>query len=78
MSTCLTCAHWEASGVPAYAADMGMAFCLMKQTRAVTLAHWRSCPQWQQAKPAAIDQRTAWLKRRGVDPTANQLKKTAA
>lgn len=69
MSTCLTCTHWEARGVPRYAADMGLAFCLTKRTQAVTLAHWRACPQWQSATHAAVDQRTAWLKRRGIDPT---------
>lgn len=70
MNTCLNCTHWEAKGVPRYAADMGMAFCLAKRTQAVTLSHWASCNQWQPATPASVDQRVAWLKRRGIEPKA--------
>lgn len=78
MSTCLTCTQWEARGVPAYAAGMGLAFCLSKRTQAVTMAHWVSCAQWQQAPEAAVGQRVVWLKRRGIDPFINQIKTTSA
>lgn len=66
MSTCLTCRNWTSQGVPAWAGELGHALCSLKQTRAITLAHWAACDRWAAVGPADVDKRIVWLQRRGV------------
>jgi len=65
-AVCLGCAHWQARGVPAWAADMGFVYCEAKRTRAVVLPWWRSCERWQAVPAAEVEKRVRWLGRRGV------------
>ncbi len=65
--TCLTCSNWDARGVPRFAFRMGMAFCSIKRTQAVTLAHWRGCESWSPAADSAVAERVEWLRRIGID-----------
>lgn len=66
MSTCLTCRNWTSQGVPAWAGELGHALCSLKQTRAITLAHWAACDLWAAVGPADVDKRVVWLQKRGV------------
>ncbi|MDO9148304.1 MAG: hypothetical protein Q7U52_11700 [Hydrogenophaga sp.] len=66
--TCGTCKHWKADGVPAWAADMALAFCSLKNTRAVTLANWNHCTSFAPAQPDEVAKRVRWMARRGVVP----------
>lgn len=61
MTTCATCHHWLPKETPRWAALMHMAVCALKRTKAVTMAHWTSCPRHQQATPKVVDARTVWL-----------------
>jgi hypothetical protein len=54
-------------GLPAYADRMGLSFCLSRNTRSVTMAHWRSCGLWVLASSEVVAQRVVWLRDRGVD-----------
>ncbi len=74
---CLTCSQWEARGVPRFAFRMGMAFCLVKRTQAVTLPHWRDCGAWSAATEADVARRVVWLQRIGVDVEGRILKGAA-
>jgi hypothetical protein len=63
MSTCLTCKHWLPRETPGWAVRMQMAVCALKQTKAVTMAHWHACPKRQQAEPKVAQARVKWLAR---------------
>ena len=78
MSTCRTCNHWTATGVPRWAFNMGMACCALKNTKAVTLNHWAACGLHQPAPADKLPERDAWLKRCGVKTPTNVLKTTPA
>lgn len=49
-----------------WAGELGHALCSLKQTRAITLAHWAACDRWAAVGPADVDKRVVWLQKRGV------------
>jgi hypothetical protein len=74
---CLTCSNWDARGVPRFAFRMGKAFCVVKRTQAVTLAHWRGRESWSPASVESVESRLEWLARLGVKPKINPPTTTA-
>jgi hypothetical protein len=72
MTTCATCRHWQPSATPVWAARMHMAVCELKNTKAVTMSHWHTCPQH---RPAAADvqaARVVWLNKHSSDNQPEQ------
>ncbi len=73
MTTCLTCKHWDAKGVSRELFRVCLVFCVVNNTMAVTLAHWRSCGVWSAAADAVVSERVEWLKRNGDTPRVGSL-----
>lgn len=71
--TCATCRHWLPRETPAWAARMGMACCAVKNTKAVTLAHWRSCASYSTAPADELQRRGDLLASLGVVKTGGLL-----
>lgn len=63
---CVACAHWAPRETPAWAAREGMAVCILKRTKAVTMSSWAKCDRFMPAPDAKFQERLAYLRARGV------------
>lgn len=71
---CRTCRHWLPHETPAWAwVVMDMAVCALKNTKAVTMAHWSTCPKHDRAELSEIARRVADFKARGVAGTPSRF-----
>lgn len=71
--TCMSCVNWSPRSTPSWAARMGMAVCSIKNTKAVTLSHWRSCAGWRGLDEQRVEQRIEWLESVGHTPRSGSF-----
>lgn len=64
--TCLGCREWDPQGTREWAARMGLAQCVQKQTQAHVLAHWRTCELFAAASAEEVQRRLVWLRDGGL------------